>query len=147
MDLVKLTLEAKMLQWKSEQLPIITQLIEKHSKSTTNNNQSLFLDVWHLWEKEISLHSSEYQSGDLLRLAEEADSLSWEPRKENHPMEQNPLDDSINSSLMSKVIYELRQLQDVCLEQYPEYIDVNDIERLQHEAFLMSWCAYLVNPL
>ena len=137
MDLVRLTLETKLLQWKNEELPIIPQLIEKHSIATGSDNQSLLLDLWRLWEKETDLFSLDCRPSDLLRLTEEAEAMIWDSKKENHLQELSQLDDSINSSLINSVMTKLKEMQDVNLESCSEDIDVDDIDRLQQEAFLL----------
>ena len=138
MDLVRLTLEAKMLQWKNEQLPIVHQLIDKHNNLSGQLSQSLLLDVWHVWEKEMDQVSLDFCCRDMMRLADEAETLSEDSCKDGLSLEHSLPDDTISSSLMNDVITYLLQLQDIHLQSYPEVIDINDMERLQHEAFLLS---------
>ena len=126
-----------MLQWKNEQLPIVHQLIDKHNNLSGQLSQSLLLDMWHVWEKEMDQVSLDFCCHDMMRLADEAETLSEDSCKDGLSLEHCLPDDTISSSLMNDVITYLLQLQDIHLQSYPEIIDIDDMERLQHEAFLL----------
>ena len=129
-----------MLQWKFERHPIVPRLIEKHNPPL-EKNQSLMLDLWRAWEKEMRQILSDHNMEDFVRLTAEAEYSHWTATStddNNEGINLIPADSSISSSLMSEVSLKVSELQTININCYHENIDVNDIERLQHEAFLLS---------
>lgn len=146
-DYVRLTLEAKLLQWSKEGLPEIPLLLrhnENHPQSRANNQfHSDLLDIWRLWHQEMDSLSLDYNIADLFQLMTEAESLEWDISDDNNlsSTKQQGEDHSFNLELMSQVSIKLKEMYPTVSDDEgieDEDIDIAAIERLEREASRLS---------
>ena len=135
MDLVKLTLESKMLQWRKEGMPKIPFLLEqRNNRSSSPKLQSSILDLWRLWHQEVDHMNFEFTPADIIQLMTEAENSSWEPS--SIPTMHNTLNinNDLNAELMPSInsYFEINQQ----IAQNKE-VDSKDILRLVQEASVL----------
>ena len=135
MDYVRLTLEAKLLQWRQEGMPEIPLLLRQNDNQSAQKkelkNHSKLLDLWRLWHQEVDSVSLEFNTSDLLQLMMEAEGLEWEPCEDILPLLRHGDDHQLNKELMSEVEGKLKQMQ-----SSPEEMNIEEdtIKRLENEA-------------
>ena len=139
MDYVRLTLEAKCLQWTKEGMPEIPahfkQQQNTHPHSKANSFvQSRLLDLWRLWHQEVD--SLDANPKDILHLMSEAESSELGACEVDVSMKQEE-DLQLNLELMQDVAMQLKEMQSqgfqACFNS-GEDIELAAIERLEKEA-------------
>lgn len=137
LDLVRLTLEMKQLQWKKEgtipEIPLLLRQSEQASHSCKSSSN--LLDLWRLWHQEIDTVGLEYSSTKLLQLIAEAENLPWEPSVDDGIQQhssQLARDNELNEQLICEVNTKLKELNR-SLD-----VDPSDVQRLEREVFLLS---------
>ena len=133
LDVVKLALEAKHLQWTLEGVPEIPLLL-RHVESSDKcfKSPSLLLDLWRLWHQEMDYTNLEFPSADINRLAAEAATMNWEPYRVDLPPLQ--VDNRIDKALIDKVQAKMEKaLQEAGDKNNFSDISLADIPRLQME--------------
>lgn len=141
-ELVRLTLEAKLLQWQKEGMPEIPLLLRQPQLQVLQENEknnSPLLDLWRLWIQELDTQSLEHEPYGLLQLLAQAETLDWEPSEEaTQPTSQ--VDDQLNSELMDSTSLKLKNLLAASIKEVedPQNIDIAAIERLENEAFMLA---------
>ena len=146
MDYVRLTLEAKLLQWSKEGMPEIPLLLRhnehQHSHNRSNStHHSKLLDVWRLWHQEMDSFNLDYNIAELFQLMTEAEGLKWEIDDDSPSPVSQEDNHSFNLELMSQVSTKLKEFcsaisDDISIDE--EDIDMAAIERLEREAMRLS---------
>lgn len=137
-------LEAKLLQWRREGLPEIPLLLRQTEspKEKNNNHQSSLLDLWRLWMQEVDMIGINHCAQEMLQLVSEAESLEWDPLRDDGSFQPIQGDDQLNLQLMSQVGEQLKAMRNESIELGNEdegkKPDLDVIARLENEAYLLS---------
>lgn len=147
LEIIRLNLEAKLLEWKKEGFPEIPILLrglwERKDQLSADENYSHLLTLWRPWVEEAEIVSQEHNSNKLMQLSVEAENLPWEPTANDEPpslqQQQHPAraDDQLNKDLMSVISSKLVSMSDHSLIE-SNNLDPETIERLEREAFNLS---------
>ena len=145
LEIIRLNLEAKLLEWKKDGFPEIPILLrglwEKKDQLSADENYSHLLTLWRLWVEEAEIVSQEHNSNKLMQLSVEAENLPWEPTANDEPpsfqLQQARADDQLNKDLMSVISSKLVAMSDHNLIE-SNNLDPETIERLEREAFNLS---------
>lgn len=147
MDCVRLMLEAKLLQWRKEGMPEIPLLLRqpeaKPHQEQYGKNKSTLLDLWRLWQQELDSTTIEYSAAELLHLTSEAESIEWDPLRDDPLPPLQHRDDQLNLELIAKVTETLKDMQNKFKLQGNEgysqqQVDPDTVERLEREAYILS---------
>lgn len=145
LDYVRLMLEAKLLQWRRENMPEIPLLLRQtdskigSSDKGTDSRHSPLLDLWRLWQQELDLLSMEHPAVELLQLSSEAENLEWDPLGDDSlpPLTQG--DDQLNLALMSEVSERLKDVRKAFTSTITDQeVNPEAVERLDREAYALS---------
>lgn len=145
LDIIRLNLEAKLLEWKKEGFPEIPILLrglweKKEQPSPSDENYSHLLTLWRLWVEEAEIISQEHNSNKVMQLSVEAENIPWEPilNDEFPSSQQQPgADDQLNKDLMLVINSKLEAMKKHNVMQ-GNNLDPATIERLEREAFNLS---------
>jgi hypothetical protein len=145
LDIIRLNLEAKLMEWKKEGFPEIPILLrglweKKEQSSPADENYSHLLTLWRLWVEEAEIISQEHNSNKVMQLSVEAENIPWEPilNDELPSSQQQPgADDQLNKDLMLVINSKLEAMKKHNVRQ-GNNLDPETIERLEREAFNLS---------